>query len=97
MACGQLDDQIEEFDGIIQRAQPLIMQVGRIVLDPAQREGLDAAIPDLHRVVDHFGLEEPLGPEIVHQVVGILGRLIAAPALALAEEHFPAGILLYKL
>jgi hypothetical protein len=41
LLCGQLvaQDQVEEFDGIIQRQQPLIMQVGRIVLDPAQREG----------------------------------------------------------
>ena len=37
--CGQLvaQDQIEEFDGIIQRQQPL---VGRVVLDAVQREVL---------------------------------------------------------
>ena len=45
LLCGQLvaQDQIEEFDGIVQRQQTLVMQVGRVVLDPAQGEGLDAA------------------------------------------------------
>jgi hypothetical protein len=32
----------------------------------------------------------------VHQVVGVVGRLMAARALALAEEHF-LPILVYKL
>jgi hypothetical protein len=40
-----------------------------------------------HRVVNHFGLEETLGQEIVDQVVGVVGRLVAAGALALAEEN----------
>jgi hypothetical protein len=44
-------------------------------LTPRNAKVFDAAVPDLHRVVDHFGLEEPLGPEIVHQVVGIRERV----------------------
>ena len=63
------------------------MLVGRVVFDAAERESLDLPIPHLHRVVDHFRLEKALRFEIVHQVVGVIRWLVAAGALALAEEE----------
>src|SRR6266404_867653 len=88
LLCGQFvaEDQVEELDRVVQRQQTLIMQVGRVVLDASQRESLDLPVPDLHHEVDHFRLEEALSFEIVHQIVGVKGRLMAARALALAEE-----------
>jgi len=85
---GQLvaEHQVEELDCVVQRQQTLVMQVGRVVLDAAQREGFDLPVSNLHQVVDHFRFKEALRFEIMHQVVGIIGRLMAARALALTEE-----------
>jgi hypothetical protein len=57
------------------------------VLDAAQREGLDRPIPCLPQAVDHGRLEKALDLEIVHQVIGVVGRGVAGTALALAEEN----------
>jgi hypothetical protein len=45
--AGQLraKDQVEEFDGVLQRQQTAVMHVWRGVLDAAQRERLDWPIP----------------------------------------------------
>src|SRR5215469_4572827 len=84
-------DQIEELDGVFQRQKTRVMQVGRVVLGAAQREGFDRTVADCHHVVDHRRLEETLGVEVVHQIVGVEGRLVAAGALALAEEDILAA------
>src|SRR5712692_6753803 len=84
------EDQVEELDRILQRQQTLVVQVGRVVLDAAQHKGFDQAVADGHHVVDHHRLEEPLGLEVVHRVVGVKGRLVAVRALALAEEDLLA-------
>jgi len=67
------------------------VQVGRRILDAAQREGLDGSVTDFTHAVDHLRLEEALGLEIVHQVVGVIGGGVASTALALAEEDLLAA------
>jgi len=66
--------------------QPAVGQVGRRILDTSQREGLDGAVTNGHHAVDQHRLEEPLGLEIVRQVIGVIERHVAAGAGALAEE-----------
>jgi len=51
---------------------------------------LDRPVADRHHVVDHR-LEEALGLQVVHQIVGVEGRLMASRALALAEEDLLAA------
>ena len=46
---------------------------------------------DGHPAVDHLRLEEPLGLQIVHGVVGIVGRRMAHGAFGLAEEQLLAA------
>ena len=43
------EHQVEELDCVVQREQTLVMQIGRVVLDAAQREGFDLPVPDLHQ------------------------------------------------
>src|SRR5260370_10108358 len=89
LLAGQLgaEHQIEELDRIIERQQTPVVQIGRRILDAAQREGLDGSVTDFTHAVDHFRLEEALGLEIMHQVVGVIGCGWAgtAPALAAAD------------
>src|SRR6266403_3211833 len=85
------EHQIEELDRIIESQQAPIVQVGRLILDAAQREGLDGSVAGGIHVVDRHRLEEALGLEIVHQVVGVVGRGVARAALALAEEDLLAA------
>src|SRR6266478_5128446 len=84
------EDQVEELDRILQRQQTLVVHIGRVILDPAQCKGFDWTVPDGHHVVDHHRLEEAFRLEVVHQVVGVKRRLVAARALALAEEDLLA-------
>src|SRR6202040_368922 len=92
LLAGQLgaEHQIEELDRIIERQQAPVVEIGRRILDAAQREGLDGSVADLIQAVDHLRLEEALGLEIVHQVVGVIGRSVAGTAPALAEEDLLA-------
>src|SRR6266481_6822010 len=85
------EHQIEELDRIIERQQAPVVQIGRRILDAAQREGLDGSVTDFTHAVDHFRLEEALGLEIMHQVVGVIGRGVAGTAPALAEEDLLAA------
>src|SRR5450755_2342297 len=62
------------------------MHVRRRVLDAAQRERLDRPVPGFPQAVNHRRLEKALDLEIVHQVIGVVGRGVADTALALAEE-----------
>src|SRR5258708_5898526 len=80
------EHQIEELNRIIERQQTPVVQVGRLILDAAQREGLDGSVAGGIHVVDRHRLEEALGLEIVHQVVGIVRRGVAGSAPALSEE-----------
>src|SRR5882724_8740053 len=82
--------QVEELDRVLQRQQTLVVHIGRVILDPAQRKGFDQPVADGHHVVDHHRLEEPLGLQVVHRVVGVKRRLVAIRALALAEEDLLA-------
>src|ERR1700675_2646281 len=52
------EHQIEELDRIIERQQATVVQVGRRILDPAQREGLHGSVADFIQAVDHFRLAE---------------------------------------
>jgi len=56
------------------------VEIGRRVLDPAQREGLDRPVGARHRAVDQHRLVEALGVQIVHQIVGVVGRGVAGAA-----------------
>lgn len=67
------------------------MQVRGRVLDASEREGLDGAVHRGHAAVDHLGREEALGLEIVHQVVGVVGGLVAVVTVSLAEEELLAS------
>lgn len=40
----QLEHEVEELDGIVERGQASVVQVGRRVLDAAQRERLDGPL-----------------------------------------------------
>src|ERR1700746_2437442 len=88
LVAGQLraEDQVEELNRVVEREQTAVMHVRRRVLDAAQREGLDRPIPCFPQAVDHRRLEKALELEIVHEVVGVVGRGVAGTALALAEE-----------
>src|SRR5512144_1560936 len=77
------EDHVEELDRIFEREQPAIVQVGRRVLDAAERERL----------------EDPLGPtfvealhaQIVRQVVGGVLAWMAGRAAPLALEYHLAS------
>ena len=62
------------------------MEVGWLILDPAQRESLDGSFAGFIQAVDDFRLEEALGMEVVHQVVGVKRLGVASAAPALPEE-----------
>src|ERR1700737_191245 len=85
------EDQVEELDRVLQRQKTLVVHVGRVVLHAAQGKGFDGPVADRHHVVDHYRLEEALGLQVVHQIVGVEGRLVASRALALAEEDLLAA------
>src|SRR5450759_226370 len=85
------EHQIEELNRIIERQQAPIVHVGWRILDAAQREGLDGSVADFIQAVDHLRLEEALGLEVVHQVVGVIGRGVAGIAPALANEYLLAA------
>src|SRR5690606_30808693 len=82
----QLQDQVEELDGVLQREAATVVQVRRAVLDAAQGERLDR--PDRRLA------SEPLDAQIVHLVVEVVGRRVAGRARALAEEDLLAADLL---
>src|SRR5260370_28307416 len=84
------EDQVEELDRVLQRQKTLVMEIGRVVLHTAQSKGFDWAVPDCHHVVNHRRLETPSGLPLVHQIVGVEGRLVASRALTLAEEDLLA-------
>ena len=71
------------------------MEVGRRVLDAAQREGLDRPIGARFAPVDHALGEKAFGPQIVHREVGVVGRSVAGGALRFAKKQFlPAQLAL---
>src|SRR5260221_7570975 len=82
------EHQIEELNRIIERQQTPVVQVGRLILDAAQREGLDGSVAGGIHVVDRHRLEEALGLEIVHQVVGIVRRGVAGGPMGPSERKF---------
>src|SRR5260370_8529780 len=76
LLAGQLgtEHQIEELDRIIERQQAPVVQIGRRILDAAQREGLDSSVTDFTHAVDHLRLEHAPGLEIMHQAVAVIVR-----------------------
>src|SRR5437588_12895942 len=80
----QLQHEVEELDGVLQRQEPAVVQVGRAVLDAAQRGRLD-------RAVARLVLEEALQLEVVHLVVEVERGGMAGGALRLAEEQLFAA------
>src|SRR6266508_924873 len=75
---GQLhgEDEIEELHRVVQGQEPAVVQVRGRILDPAQGEGLDRPVHGGHPTVDQLRAEEALGPEVVHEVVGVVrGRM----------------------
>src|SRR5437773_349076 len=88
LLCRQvrLQDQVEELHGVVEREEPAVVEIGRRLLDPAQREGLDGTVARSHSSVDVLRLEEALQLEVVHRVVGVVRRYVAGGALGLAEE-----------
>src|SRR5678810_1368699 len=74
-----LENQVEEFDGIFERQQSAVVQIRWTFLDAAQCKRLD-------RTVARLVLEEPFDSKIVHAIVEIKGRGMTRPALSLAEK-----------
>src|SRR5579872_945205 len=70
----QLQDEVEELDGVLQRQAAAVVQVGRAVLDPTEREALDGAVARL-------ALEEALQAQVVHLVVEVERGRVADGAL----------------
>jgi len=58
---------------------------------PRSGKVFDRSVADGHHVVDHHRLEEALGLQVVHQIIGVEGRLMAGRALAFAEEDLLAA------
>src|ERR1035437_8251231 len=79
-------DKVEVLHRVIQGQQSSIVQVGRRVLDAAEREGLDRAVVTHHHAVLHMLLVEAFRMKIVHRVVGKVRGCMAACTLSLAEE-----------
>src|SRR2546428_13093309 len=83
-------DQVEELDGVVERQQPPVVQVGRRILDAPERERLDGTVGARHLAVYHARLVEPLDPEMVARVMGVIRGNMAVGALRLAEEELLA-------
>src|SRR4029453_6202879 len=58
------EHEIEELDRVLEREQPVVVQVGRRVLDAAQRECLDRAIRRAEPAVDQLLLEKPVALQL---------------------------------
>src|SRR5690606_13204587 len=82
----ELEHDVEELHRVLEGEQAPVVEVGRRVLDAPQGEGLDGAVLIHHRAVGHARLEEALELEVVHGVVGVVGRGVAGEALAATEE-----------
>src|ERR1700685_857577 len=79
----QFLDEVEELDSVLQGQAAAVMEIGRAILDPPERESLDRTVPC-------FVLEEPLHMQVVHVVIKIERRRVAGRALGFAEEQlFP--------
>src|SRR6266404_4586238 len=79
----EFEDEVEELDGVVQRGEAAIVEVGRGVLDAAQGEGLDRAFGPAN--------VEPFNAKVVHVFVGEGGSVMAGRALAFALEQFFAA------
>src|SRR5258705_3025761 len=62
------------------------MHIRRRIFDTAQRKCLDGSVAGGIHAVYHLRLEEALGFEIMHQIVGVVRGGMAGTALSLAEE-----------
>src|SRR3984893_7365046 len=85
------EDQVEKLDRIVQRQEPPVVQVGWRVLDAAQGKRLDRPVGASQHAVDHLGLVEALHLQIVHGIVGIVGRRVAGRALPFTKKDFLAA------
>ena len=81
------EHQIEELDGVFEREQAVVVQIRRRIFDAAQREGLDGAVGAGLATVNHLLVEEALDAQVVHGVVGVIGRRVAGGTLGLAKEE----------
>ena len=53
----ELQHEVEELHRVVQRQQPVVVQVGRRILDAAEREGFDRAVGGGLAAVDHPSLK----------------------------------------
>ncbi len=67
--------------------QRAVVKVGRGVLDPPEREGLDGAVMGHHHPVHQLQLVEALGLQVVHAVVGVVRARVTRRASGLAVEE----------
>jgi hypothetical protein len=80
----QPQHEVEELRRVFERQAAPVVQIRRAVLYPSQREGLNGAVA---RLV----FEEPLQAEVMHPVIKVEGRRVAASALTFAEEDLLAA------
>src|ERR1700730_2817678 len=68
------------------------MKIGWSILNTPQNWSLDRSVSSRRRdqSVNDLRLVEPLHVQVVHQVVGIVGSLMASGALSFTKEYFLA-------
>ena len=86
----QLEDEVEEFDGVFKGEEAAVVEVGRRIFDAAEGERFDRALFGGDVAVDGLGFVKPIDLEVVHKVVGVIGRSMAGGALGFGEEKILA-------
>jgi hypothetical protein len=79
------EDQIEEFDTVFQCQKTPVVRV-RLVGFPRNAKVLIGPSPTAIMLLIITGSKGALGVQVVHQIVYVEGRLVAARALALAKK-----------
>src|SRR5437899_8496753 len=81
-------NEVEILYRVVQGEQSPVMQIWGSIFDAAQRECLDWSVGGHHHSIHHVLLVEALRLQIVHGVVGVVGRLVAGRTLSFPEENF---------
>src|SRR5215469_534360 len=89
-------NQVEELDCIVQSHEPSVMEVSRSILHPPQDWSLDRSIASRgsNQAVNDLGLVEALHVQVMHQIVGVVGCLVARTTLPFAKKDLLTAQLL---
>src|SRR5579871_3084254 len=80
----QLQHQVEELDGVLQRQAAAVVEVRRAILDATEREALD-------RPISRLAVQGALQVQVVHLLDKVERRGVAHGAPGLAEEQLLAA------